>query len=55
VRFVVGMFTHETNTFRTIRTDRHQVEARDLRSGGVFRASSREPGACPGGILEAAA
>src|SRR5439155_533757 len=33
VRFFVAMFSHETNTFSTIPTDRRQFEARDLRHG----------------------
>jgi microcystin degradation protein MlrC len=40
VRFFVGMFSHETNTFSTIPTDRRQFEARDLRYGGARRLVS---------------
>src|SRR5262249_9778177 len=34
MRFFLAMFSHETNTFSNIPTDRRQFEARDLRYGG---------------------
>jgi microcystin degradation protein MlrC len=55
VRFFVGMFSHETNTFSTIPTDRAQFEARDLRYGGGILEAYRGTGTCLGGMIEAAA
>jgi microcystin degradation protein MlrC len=55
VRFFVGMFSHETNTFSTIPTDRRQFEARDLRYGGEILEAYRGTGTCLGGMIEAAA
>jgi microcystin degradation protein MlrC len=55
VRFFVGMFSHETNTFSTIPTDRAQFEARDLRYGGEILEAYRGTGTCLGGMIEAAA
>src|SRR2546422_8761962 len=54
MRFFVAMFSHETNTFSTIATDRRQFEARDLRYGGGLREAYRGRGPCPGGMSEAA-
>jgi microcystin degradation protein MlrC len=55
VRFFVGMFSHETNTFSTIPTDRRQFEARDLRYGGEILEAYRSTGTCLGGMIDAAA
>jgi microcystin degradation protein MlrC len=55
VRFFVAMFSHETNTFSTIPTDRRQFEARDLRYGGELLEAYRGTGTCLGGMIEAAA
>src|SRR5437667_287958 len=54
VRFFVAMFSHETNTFSTIPTDRRQFEARDLRYGGELLEAYRGTGTCLGGMIEAA-
>jgi microcystin degradation protein MlrC len=55
VRFFVAMFSHETNTFSTIPTDRGQFEARDLRYGGEILEAYRDTGTCLGGMIDAAA
>jgi len=55
VRFFVAMFSHETNTFSTIPTDRRQFEARDLRYGGELLEAYRGTGTCLGGMIEGAA
>jgi microcystin degradation protein MlrC len=55
VRFFVAMFSHETNTFSTIATDRRQFEARDLRYGGEILETYRGTGTCLGGMIDAAA
>jgi microcystin degradation protein MlrC len=55
VRFFVAMFSHETNTFSTIATDRKQFEARDLRYGGEILETYRGTGTCLGGMMAAAA
>ena len=54
MRFFVAMFSHETNTFSTIPTDRRQFEARDLRYGGELLEAYRGTGTCLGGMIEAA-
>jgi microcystin degradation protein MlrC len=55
VRFFLAMFSHETNTFSTLATDRAQFEARDLRYGGEILEVYRDTGTCLGGMIEAAA
>ncbi|MGH7393940.1 MAG: M81 family metallopeptidase, partial [Candidatus Rokuibacteriota bacterium] len=55
MRFFVAMFSHETNTFSTIPTDRRQFEARDLRYGGEILEAYRGTGTCLGGMIAAAA
>jgi microcystin degradation protein MlrC len=54
VRFFIAMFSHETNTFSTIPTDRRQFEARDLRYGGELLEAYRGTGTCLGGMIDAA-
>ena len=54
MRFFVAMFSHETNTFSTIPTDRRQFEARDLRYGGELLEAYRGTGTCLGGMIDAA-
>ncbi|MBI4638681.1 MAG: M81 family metallopeptidase [Candidatus Rokubacteria bacterium] len=54
VRFFIAMFSHETNTFSTIPTDRRQFEARDLRYGGELLEVYRGTGTCLGGMIDAA-
>ncbi len=54
MRFFVAMFSHETNTFSTIRTDRRQFEARDLRYGGEILEAYVGTGTCLGGMIDAA-
>src|SRR5213078_4276385 len=54
VRFFVAMFSHETNTFSTIPTDRRQFEARDLRYGGELLEAYRGTGTCLGGMIDVA-
>lgn len=54
MRFFIGMFSHETNTFSTIATDRRQFEVRDLRYGGEIREAYRGTGTCLGGMIGAA-
>src|SRR5687767_3023250 len=49
------MFSHETNTFSNIPTDRKQFEARDLRYGGEIIETYHGTGTCLGGMIEAAA
>src|SRR6266550_1914366 len=41
VRFFIAMFSHETNTFSTLPSDRRQFEARDLRYGGELLRAVR--------------
>src|SRR5215475_3150858 len=48
------MFSHETNTFSPIRTDRRQFEARDLRYGGEILEAYRDTGTCLGGMIDGA-
>lgn len=55
MRFFIAMFSHETNTFSTIPTDRRQFEARDLRYGGEILEAYRSTGTCLGGMIDAAA
>ena len=55
MRFFVAMFSHETNTFSTIATDRPQFEARDLRYGGEILETYRGTGTCLGGMIDGAA
>lgn len=55
MRVFVAMFSHETNTFSTIPTDRRQFEARDLRYGGEILETYRGIGTCLGGMIDAAA
>src|SRR5438874_6857769 len=54
VRFFVAMFSHETNTFSTIPTDRAQFEAHDLRYGGELLETYRGTGTCLGGMIDGA-
>lgn len=54
MRFFIAMVSHETNTFSTIATDRHQFETRDLRYGGELLEAYRGTGTCLGGMLEVA-
>lgn len=54
MRFFIAMFSHETNTFSTIPTDRRQFEARDLRYGGEILETYRGTGTCLGGMIDAA-
>src|SRR5262245_23096273 len=49
------MVSHETNTFSTIRTDRQQFAARDLRYGGEILEAYRGTGTCLGGMIDVAA
>ena len=55
MRFFVAMFSHETNTFSTLPTDRRQFEARDLRYGGEILEAYRGTNTCLGGMIDAAA
>ena len=55
MRFFVAMFSHETNTFSTIATDRTQFESRNLRYGGEILETYRGTGTCLGGMIDAAA
>ena len=55
MRFFIAMFSHETNTFSTIATDRRQFEAHDLRYGGEILEIFRGTGTCLGGMIGAAA
>jgi microcystin degradation protein MlrC len=54
VRLFLAMFSHETNTFSTIPTDRAQFEARGLHYGGEVLETFRGTGTCLGGMIEAA-
>jgi microcystin degradation protein MlrC len=54
MRFFLAMFSHETNTFSTIATDRAQFEARDLRYGGEILEAYRATGTCLGGMIDTA-
>jgi microcystin degradation protein MlrC len=54
VRFFIAMFSHETNTFSTLPTDRGQFEARDLRYGGELLEAYRGTGTCLGGMIDVA-
>lgn len=54
MRFFVAMFSHETNTFSTLRTGRPQFEAHDLRYGGEILEVYRGTGTCLGGMVDAA-
>jgi microcystin degradation protein MlrC len=55
VRLFVAMFSHETNTFSTIATDRRQFEERNLRYGGEIIETYRGTGTCLGGMIDVAA
>ena len=55
MRFFVAMFSHETNTFSSIPTDRREFEARALRYGGEILETYRGTGTCLGGMIDAAA
>jgi microcystin degradation protein MlrC len=48
------MFSHETNTFSTIPTDRRQFEAHGVHYGGAIVETYRGTGTCLGGMIEAA-
>jgi microcystin degradation protein MlrC len=48
------MFSHETNTFSTIPTDRRQFEAHGVHYGGEIVETYRGTGTCLGGMIEAA-
>jgi microcystin degradation protein MlrC len=48
------MFSHETNTFSNVPTDRSQFEARDLSYGGEIIERFRGTGTCLGGMIGAA-
>jgi microcystin degradation protein MlrC len=50
----LAMFSHETNTFSNVPTDRAQFEARDLRYGGEIVEAYRGTGTCLGGMIAAA-
>src|SRR5947207_15363007 len=52
VRFFIAMFSHETNTFSTLPSDRRQFEARDLRYGGELLEAYRGTGTCLGGMID---
>jgi microcystin degradation protein MlrC len=54
MRVFLGMFSHETNTFSNVRTDRGQFEAHGLRYGGEIIETYRGTGTCLGGMIEAA-
>jgi microcystin degradation protein MlrC len=54
VRFFVGMFSHQTNTFSTFPTDRRPFEARDLRYGSEILEAYRSTGTCLDGMIAAA-
>jgi len=54
VRVFLAMFSHETNTFSNIPTDRKQFEAHGLRYGGEILETYRGTGTCLGGMIEAA-
>src|SRR5438093_13721003 len=54
VRFFIAMFSHETNTFSTLPSDRRQFEARDLRYGGELLEAYRGTGTCLGGMIDVA-
>lgn len=55
MRFFVAMFSHETNTFSTLPTDRAAFEAHDLRYGGEIVEVFRGTGTCLGGMIAGAA
>src|SRR5438552_3237612 len=54
VRFFIAMFSHETNTFSTLPSDRRQFEARDLRYGRELLEPHRGTGTCLGGMTDVA-
>ena len=54
MRFFLAMFSHETNTFSNIATDRRQFEARDLHYGGEILETFRGTGTCLGGMIDTA-
>src|SRR5207244_9979392 len=54
MRVFLAMFSHETNTFSTIRTDRAQFEAHGLRYGGELLEAYRGTGTCLGGMIDTA-
>ena len=54
MRFFIAMFSHETNTFSTLPSDRRQFEARDLRYGGELLEAYRGTGTCLGGMIDVA-
>ena len=51
MRFFIEMFSHKTNTFSIIVTDRRQFEARDLHHGGEILEGYRGTGTCLGGMI----
>ncbi|MBI2215835.1 MAG: M81 family metallopeptidase, partial [Candidatus Rokubacteria bacterium] len=55
MRFFIGMFSHETNTFSTLPSGRPEFEARDLRYGGEIVERFRGTGTCLGGMIDTAA
>jgi microcystin degradation protein MlrC len=55
MRVFLAMFSHETNTFSTLPTDRRAFQARDLRYGGEILETYRGTGTCLGGMMAAAA
>jgi microcystin degradation protein MlrC len=54
VRFFVAMFSHETNTFSSIPTDRRLFEAHAFRYGGEILEAYRGTGTCVGGMIDTA-
>jgi len=50
----LAMFSHETNTFSNIPTDRAQFEARHLNYGGEVLEAFQGTGTCLGGMIGAA-
>jgi microcystin degradation protein MlrC len=48
------MFSHETNTFSNVPTDRRQFEAHGVHYGGEIVETYRGTGTCLGGMIEAA-
>lgn len=55
MRCFVAMFSHETNTFSPLPTDRPAFEARAFHVGGALLEAFRDTGTCLGGMLEVAA
>ena len=54
MRVFIAMLSHETNTFKTIATDRRQFETRELRYGGEILEAYRGTGTCLGGMIDGA-